>query len=176
MNAGDIAQHLKVGKARLLKKIDSDSHGTEKWEVQFITGPHRNKGPLNIWIKETNIVERAEVIETVEVAPVIEEAPEVAVEAEKYTEHVVSLTPNMIEVLAVHRTASESLDEAYAAGMLVSAFMGRAVIPGSALPALLRFTGMRAELAQENFKPGASSYQREEWRAEIALHELVKSL
>lgn len=113
----------------------------------------------------------AEVVETVEVAPV---ATEASVEE---IDHVVSLTPDMVQVLTVHRTASESLDEAYAAGMLVRRAMNLvALIPSSALPALLRFTGMRAELAQENFQPGASSYQRDEWRAEIALYELIKSL
>jgi hypothetical protein len=64
MKAGDIVQYRKVGKARLVERSDFDrrpeSSWTQRWRVEFITGPKRVRtGEHHIWINDGNVIERA---------------------------------------------------------------------------------------------------------------------
>ena len=159
MNTGDIVQHLKVGKARLVCRIEQGMY-SEKWAVQFITGPHRNKGTLNIWIKEENIVEHAAPAP----APVEAEVASVAVE--------VTVTPAMAEILSAYRGASESLCDAEDAGVCWTT--RKLSVPVAGRAPLLSFVRMMAEIAADNLEDGyGSPAEKREWRARISLRNRV---
>lgn len=145
MNAGDIVQYRKVGKARLISR-EAVGMYDEKWVVEFLTGRNKNKDRQSmIWVRESDVIERAEVVPVVETVAVAPVATEASVEVAPL---VAAITPAMADMLSSHSGASESLDSAQDAG--VTWTDGVLTVPASGWYQLNWFLGMRAELAMEN--------------------------